>query len=207
MIWKKERERHWFVVPPIYSLVDSCMCSNWGMNPQSWLIGRHSNPTVLCSQGQGFFWVIFPWFLALCFLPSDNTTSPCHVIPLALNPRTLSFCPSLYSSSFSSLVKFTWGGSCHPASIKVDGIWASQHRQSMLTYSACFNFIANLLAPARPSTPNIHWAIWGGKVFTTGNLAWEAFVRLRSEAPTGEDQWTFGLWSLLWGICWEDVFS
>ena len=40
--WGGEREKgkHQFVVPLIYTFfADSCMCPDWGLNPQPWRIG------------------------------------------------------------------------------------------------------------------------------------------------------------------------
>lgn len=49
---KRERETldllfHLFT----HSLVDSCMCSDWGLNPQPFCIGRTLEPTELAGQG------------------------------------------------------------------------------------------------------------------------------------------------------------
>ena len=50
---ERERERHLFAVPLILkqSLVDSCMCPNWGSNLQPWLTRMTLQPTELPGQG------------------------------------------------------------------------------------------------------------------------------------------------------------
>lgn len=72
------------------------------------------------------------------------------------------------------------------------------HGQTPLAYSAGFNCVANLVAPASPNTHQTHRDTWEEGVFPTRNLEQEAFVGLRSEAPTGRTRGN--VWSVFMAL-------
>ncbi|KAF6099960.1 hypothetical protein HJG60_011676 [Phyllostomus discolor] len=80
MICQRQRETALWFHLLMHSWVASCMCLDWGSNPQLWPIGMTLEPTELAVQGQNF-----SYGKSCCIYVLRNTCILIHV--LAAQPR------------------------------------------------------------------------------------------------------------------------